>query len=80
VEEPIRKTWVWMEIGGSCDDWAQVNYIFLTEDGGRIRSPKRHVALIAVSRQRLSKHVPMAMDTHSEIEVLLEMMVYTRSV
>jgi hypothetical protein len=33
-----------------------------------------------VSRQRLSKHVPTATDTHATIEVLLEMVFSTRFV
>jgi hypothetical protein len=35
---------------------------------------------IIVSRQRLSKHVPTAMDAHTTIEVLLETVFSTRSV
>jgi hypothetical protein len=33
----------------------------------------------AVSRQRLSKHVPVAVDTLATIEVLLETAFYARS-
>jgi hypothetical protein len=33
-----------------------------------------------VSRQRLGKHVPAAMDTHATVEVLLETVFSTRSV
>jgi hypothetical protein len=36
------------------------------------------VACRDVSRQRLSKHVPAARDTHARIEVLLEMVFCTR--
>jgi hypothetical protein len=32
-----------------------------------------------VSRQRFRHHVPMVMNTHRKIELLLEMVIYTRS-